>query len=157
MYIHTYIHVIQIKLVSWWIFIYILNIVHSVHVFIFIDQQVLALIQRHVSVLAFISGHDHDGGYAIDRAGIHHIIPPAPVEVCMYVCMFYYCCTILFFLGCKALLWDISTYILFYQSYNTSSACIYVCIHVCIYVCICTYCMYGSRTFVLESYKTFMD
>ena len=71
----------------------------------------------------------------------------------MYVCMFYY--IILF--GYKALLWDISTYILFYQSYNTSSACIYVCIHVCIYVCICTYCMYGSRTFVLESYKTFMD
>ena len=28
------------------------------------------------------------------------------------------------------------------------------CLYICIYVCIC---MYGSRTFVLESYKTFMD
>ena len=46
-----------------------------------IDEQVLALLQRHVSVQAFIAGHDHDGGYAVDRAGIHHIIPPAPIEV----------------------------------------------------------------------------
>jgi hypothetical protein len=25
-------------------------------------------------------GHDHDGGYAMDEAGIHHLVLPAPLE-----------------------------------------------------------------------------
>lgn len=45
-------------------------------------EAVLSLLQqpenRHV--VAFFSGHDHDGGYAQDEAGIHHLIPPAPLE-----------------------------------------------------------------------------
>lgn len=32
------------------------------------------------TVLAYINGHDHDGGYAVDSRGIHHITPPAPIE-----------------------------------------------------------------------------
>lgn len=32
------------------------------------------------TVLAFISGHDHDGGYAVDNHGIHHIVPCSPIE-----------------------------------------------------------------------------
>jgi manganese-dependent ADP-ribose/CDP-alcohol diphosphatase len=32
------------------------------------------------TVAAFIAGHDHDGGYALDAAGIHHIVPPSPLE-----------------------------------------------------------------------------
>jgi hypothetical protein len=32
------------------------------------------------TVACFISGHDHDGGYAMDEAGIHHIVLPAPLE-----------------------------------------------------------------------------
>lgn len=32
------------------------------------------------TVLAFISGHDHDGGYAVDPHGIHHIVPCSPIE-----------------------------------------------------------------------------
>ena len=31
-------------------------------------------------VAAVISGHDHDGGYALDEHGVHHIVPPAPLE-----------------------------------------------------------------------------
>ena len=32
------------------------------------------------TVLAYINGHDHDGGYAVDSMGINHITPPAPIE-----------------------------------------------------------------------------
>lgn len=32
------------------------------------------------TVLACIAGHDHNGGYAFDDHGIHHIVPPAPIE-----------------------------------------------------------------------------
>lgn len=32
-------------------------------------------------VAAWWSGHDHDGGYAVDADGTHHIAPPAPLEV----------------------------------------------------------------------------
>jgi manganese-dependent ADP-ribose/CDP-alcohol diphosphatase len=31
-------------------------------------------------VLACIAGHDHDGGYAVDAHGIHHLVPHAPIE-----------------------------------------------------------------------------
>jgi manganese-dependent ADP-ribose/CDP-alcohol diphosphatase len=45
-------------------------------------EAVLTLIQQQVNshVVAFFSGHDHDGGYSQDEAGIHHLIPPAPLE-----------------------------------------------------------------------------
>jgi len=32
------------------------------------------------TVMACIAGHDHNGGYAVDHHGIHHIVPPAPIE-----------------------------------------------------------------------------
>ena len=32
------------------------------------------------TVLACLAGHDHDGGYAVDSHGIHHIVPPSPIE-----------------------------------------------------------------------------
>eukprot|EP00241_Pyramimonas_parkeae_P004787 CAMPEP_0114257010 /NCGR_PEP_ID=MMETSP0058-20121206/18484_1 /TAXON_ID=36894 /ORGANISM="Pyramimonas parkeae, CCMP726" /LENGTH=350 /DNA_ID=CAMNT_0001371667 /DNA_START=417 /DNA_END=1469 /DNA_ORIENTATION=- len=31
-------------------------------------------------VVAWIAGHDHDGGYAIDEMGVHHMVPAAPLE-----------------------------------------------------------------------------
>mmetsp|Transcript_20140 Transcript_20140/g.20236 ORF Transcript_20140/g.20236 Transcript_20140/m.20236 type:complete len:375 (+) Transcript_20140:102-1226(+) len=34
----------------------------------------------HHTVIAYISGHDHNGGYSCDDHGIHHIIPTAPLE-----------------------------------------------------------------------------
>ena len=42
--------------------------------------DVLAVINRYSCVVAYISGHDHDGGYAIDDHGIHHITMKAIVE-----------------------------------------------------------------------------
>eukprot|EP00600_Ochromonadales_sp_CCMP1393_P005923 CAMPEP_0174965808 /NCGR_PEP_ID=MMETSP0004_2-20121128/6639_1 /TAXON_ID=420556 /ORGANISM="Ochromonas sp., Strain CCMP1393" /LENGTH=311 /DNA_ID=CAMNT_0016214681 /DNA_START=96 /DNA_END=1028 /DNA_ORIENTATION=+ len=44
------------------------------------SEEVLDIIQSSDSVLAFVSGHDHGGGYAMDATGIHHIVPPAPLE-----------------------------------------------------------------------------
>ena len=40
------------------------------------------LIQQEVNchVIAVLSGHDHDGGYTRDESGIHHLVPPAPLE-----------------------------------------------------------------------------
>jgi hypothetical protein len=32
------------------------------------------------TVVSFISGHDHDGGFATDSHGIHHIVPCSPIE-----------------------------------------------------------------------------
>ncbi len=32
------------------------------------------------NVLAYIAGHDHDGGYFLDRKNIHHLTLPAIVE-----------------------------------------------------------------------------
>lgn len=32
------------------------------------------------TVLCCISGHDHNGGYSVDNHGIHHIVPPSPIE-----------------------------------------------------------------------------
>jgi manganese-dependent ADP-ribose/CDP-alcohol diphosphatase len=42
--------------------------------------EVLCLLQRYHTVVAFIAGHDHIGGYHCDCSGIHHITPIAPVE-----------------------------------------------------------------------------
>lgn len=43
-------------------------------------EEVLSLLQRYPNVVAYLAGHDHTGGYACDTAGIHHIVPPAPLE-----------------------------------------------------------------------------
>lgn len=44
------------------------------------SEELLLVLQKCSNVVAFMAGHDHDGGYAIDESGIHHIIPPAPLE-----------------------------------------------------------------------------
>jgi hypothetical protein len=36
--------------------------------------------QASKSVVAYFAGHDHEGGYCMDDTGIHHIVPPAPLE-----------------------------------------------------------------------------
>lgn len=45
-------------------------------------EDILELLHREENshVVAFLSGHDHDGGYWKDTAGIHHLVPPAPLE-----------------------------------------------------------------------------
>lgn len=45
------------------------------------SDEVIKIMHRYPGVVgAFISGHDHDGGYAIDEGGIHHLVLPAPLE-----------------------------------------------------------------------------
>eukprot|EP00238_Polyblepharides_amylifera_P015076 CAMPEP_0196583766 /NCGR_PEP_ID=MMETSP1081-20130531/44576_1 /TAXON_ID=36882 /ORGANISM="Pyramimonas amylifera, Strain CCMP720" /LENGTH=159 /DNA_ID=CAMNT_0041904743 /DNA_START=44 /DNA_END=520 /DNA_ORIENTATION=+ len=44
-------------------------------------QEALDIIHsRPGTVVAWMAGHDHDGGYAIDEIGIHHLVPAAPLE-----------------------------------------------------------------------------
>lgn len=43
-------------------------------------ESVAYELRRVRCVQAFIAGHDHFGGYARDAYGIHHLIPPAPLE-----------------------------------------------------------------------------
>ena len=43
-------------------------------------EEILATIQESGNVVAWFAGHDHDGQYAIDSSGIHHIVPCAPIE-----------------------------------------------------------------------------
>ena len=45
------------------------------------SDEVLQIMHQYKStVVAYICGHDHNGGYVLDECGIHHIVPPAPLE-----------------------------------------------------------------------------
>ena len=39
-----------------------------------------AALERCPAVQAYIAGHDHDGGYFCSEAGVHYLVPPAPLE-----------------------------------------------------------------------------
>nr|XP_057917591.1 manganese-dependent ADP-ribose/CDP-alcohol diphosphatase [Doryrhamphus excisus] len=44
-------------------------------------EELLSIIQRHSSVVCFIAGHDHDGGYYWDEStGVHHLTLEAVIE-----------------------------------------------------------------------------
>ena len=44
-------------------------------------SEVLSVLQRHEgTVLAYLCGHDHDGGDVCDKAGIWHLTMPGIVE-----------------------------------------------------------------------------
>ncbi|CAE7344625.1 ADPRM, partial [Symbiodinium pilosum] len=44
------------------------------------SEEVLGILHsHHESVIAVFAGHDHDGGYAVDAAGIHHITMNSPL------------------------------------------------------------------------------
>nr|QFF91292.1 ADP-ribose/CDP-alcohol diphosphatase, manganese dependent isoform 3 [Potamotrygon motoro] len=40
----------------------------------------LSMLQAHSSVVCFIAGHDHDGGYYLDDCGIHHLTFEGVIE-----------------------------------------------------------------------------
>lgn len=44
------------------------------------SEEVLDLIHQFENTYMWIAGHDHGGQYAVDDFGIHHIVPPAPLE-----------------------------------------------------------------------------
>jgi manganese-dependent ADP-ribose/CDP-alcohol diphosphatase len=43
-------------------------------------EEILAILHASGNVCMWMAGHDHDGNYCQDQYGIHHIIPPAPIE-----------------------------------------------------------------------------
>ena len=43
-------------------------------------EKLLNLIQSSGNVMIWIAGHDHSGQYSRDKKGIHHLVPPAPLE-----------------------------------------------------------------------------
>ena len=44
------------------------------------SEELLNVIRTSGNVWMWVAGHDHDGQYSIDETGIHHIVPPAPLE-----------------------------------------------------------------------------
>jgi hypothetical protein len=44
------------------------------------SEEILDTIHRFKNTLAWVAGHDHGGQYVIDSNGLHHIVPPAPLE-----------------------------------------------------------------------------
>jgi 3',5'-cyclic AMP phosphodiesterase CpdA len=43
-------------------------------------EDLLAAIHHSGNVMLWIAGHDHGGQYSRDKKGIHHLVPPAPLE-----------------------------------------------------------------------------
>lgn len=43
-------------------------------------DEVLKLLYAHDNVKMVMSGHNHDGGYHMDRRGVHHIVLPGVIE-----------------------------------------------------------------------------
>lgn len=43
-------------------------------------EEILSILHSSGNVCLWMAGHDHDGNYCKDMNGIHHIIPPAPIE-----------------------------------------------------------------------------
>mmetsp|Transcript_41466 Transcript_41466/g.119539 ORF Transcript_41466/g.119539 Transcript_41466/m.119539 type:complete len:362 (-) Transcript_41466:160-1245(-) len=45
-------------------------------------DEILSVLHKHgETVVAVIAGHDHDGGYAVDSAGVHHVTMNAALQV----------------------------------------------------------------------------
>lgn len=43
-------------------------------------EKLLSILGSHKSVVCFLAGHNHDGGYYLDSAGIHHITLEGVIE-----------------------------------------------------------------------------
>ncbi|CAM4705782.1 unnamed protein product [Leuciscus chuanchicus] len=43
-------------------------------------EELLLVLRAHKSVMIFISGHDHDGGFCTDPSGVHHITLEGVIE-----------------------------------------------------------------------------
>lgn len=46
-------------------------------------EEILNILHHYKNTKLWLAGHDHDGQYSIDSQGIHHMVPPAPLE-CLY-------------------------------------------------------------------------
>ncbi|XP_007257276.3 manganese-dependent ADP-ribose/CDP-alcohol diphosphatase [Astyanax mexicanus] len=43
-------------------------------------DKILSMLQAHNSVVCFMAGHDHDGGYHMDTYGVHHLTLEGVIE-----------------------------------------------------------------------------
>ncbi|KAF7705053.1 manganese-dependent ADP-ribose/CDP-alcohol diphosphatase [Silurus meridionalis] len=43
-------------------------------------DEILPVLRSHQSVVCFMAGHDHDGGYCVDAVGIHHLTVEGVIE-----------------------------------------------------------------------------
>ncbi|XP_072339209.1 manganese-dependent ADP-ribose/CDP-alcohol diphosphatase isoform X3 [Scyliorhinus torazame] len=43
-------------------------------------DEILSVLHAHTSIVCFIAGHDHDGGYYLDDHGIHHLTFEGVIE-----------------------------------------------------------------------------
>ncbi|XP_066560786.1 manganese-dependent ADP-ribose/CDP-alcohol diphosphatase isoform X2 [Amia ocellicauda] len=43
-------------------------------------DEVLSILHSHRSVVCFMAGHDHDGGYFLDECGVHHLTFEGVIE-----------------------------------------------------------------------------
>ncbi|XP_039596268.1 manganese-dependent ADP-ribose/CDP-alcohol diphosphatase [Polypterus senegalus] len=43
-------------------------------------EEMLSVLHSHKSVVCFMAGHDHDGGYHMDHRGIHHVTMEGVIE-----------------------------------------------------------------------------
>ncbi|MBN3313466.1 ADPRM diphosphatase, partial [Atractosteus spatula] len=43
-------------------------------------EEVLSILHSHKSVVCFMAGHDHDGGYFLDESGVHHLTFEGVIE-----------------------------------------------------------------------------
>lgn len=53
---------------------------HKPYSIVWNSEEILQAVHASGNVCLWISGHDHDGSYCCDDAGVHHLIPPAPIE-----------------------------------------------------------------------------
>lgn len=44
------------------------------------SEDILSVLHKRDNVCLWIAGHDHSGQYDVDNTGIHHLVPPAPIE-----------------------------------------------------------------------------
>ncbi|XP_051770197.1 manganese-dependent ADP-ribose/CDP-alcohol diphosphatase [Ctenopharyngodon idella] len=43
-------------------------------------EELLSVLRSHKSVVCFVAGHDHDGGYCTDASGVHHVTLEGVIE-----------------------------------------------------------------------------
>jgi manganese-dependent ADP-ribose/CDP-alcohol diphosphatase len=44
------------------------------------SEELLDIVHKFGNVVMWMAGHDHGGAYSCDPNGVHHLVPPAPIE-----------------------------------------------------------------------------
>ena len=43
-------------------------------------EELLDAVHASGNVVVWLAGHDHSGQYSRDKKGVHHLVPPAPLD-----------------------------------------------------------------------------